>query len=207
MSIEYYIAKALKKLRLKAVKDSTIDLTAHVAAGCHIYKSTIGRYTAIGYDCQLICCDVGAFCSFASGIIIGGASHPMDWVSTSQVFVSTKDSINRKFSPHDYDGFKRTTIENDVWIGDHVLIKSGVTIGNGAVIGMGSIVTKNVGPYEIWAGNPARLIRKRFDNENLIEKLNTIQWSKLTNDELDVLGKYIQNPEEFIANYRYLTGM
>lgn len=200
MSIEYYIAKALKKLRLKAVKDSTIDRTAHIAAGCHIYKSTIGRYTAIGYDCQLIHCQVGAFCSFASGIIVGGASHPMDWVSTSQVFVSTKDSINKKFCPHDYVGFKKTTIGNDVWIGDHVLIKAGITIANGAVLGMGSVVTKDVGPYEIWAGNPAKLIRKRFA-EDIIEELEMIRLEKIDDELLYVLSKSIQYPRQFIVEY------
>ena len=79
------------------------------------------------------------------------------------------------FSNNDYNPYKETVIGNDVWIGTHCLIKSGVTIADGAVIGMGSVVTKDVGPYEIWAGNPAKLIRKRFDDET-IDKLLKSQW-------------------------------
>lgn len=198
MSIEYYISKALKKLRLKAIKDSKVDKRAHIASGCHIYKSTIGKYTSISYDCQIIHCQIGAFCSLATGIIIGGASHPMAWVSTSQVFVTEPGSIKMKFSPQDYESFKKTIIGNDVWIGDHVLIKAGVTIGTGAVIGMGSVVTKDVGPYEIWAGNPARMIRKRFD-EDTIEGLVASEWWILDDRILQHSAHAIKEPKEFIS--------
>ncbi len=200
MSIEYFISKALKKLRLKAVKDSKIDKTAHVASGCHIYKSSIGKYTSLSYDCQLIHCRIGAFCSLASGIIIGGASHPMDWISTSQVFISEPGSIRKKFNPHNYESYKDTIIGNDVWIGDRVLIKAGVNIGDGAVIGMGSVVTKNIGAYEIWAGNPARFIRKRFD-DSVIAELQNINLSEIPDNELLELAKHIDKPFDFIMAY------
>ena len=197
MGIEYFISKALKKMRLKAVKNSKIDKTAHIASGCHIYESSIGRYSSLSYDCQIIHCQIGAFCSLASGIIIGGASHPIDWMSTSQVFISEPGSIKEKFSPQFYESYKKTVIGNDVWIGDRVLIKAGITIGNGAVIGMGSVVTKNVGPYEIWAGNPAKCVRKRFDDE-LIEKLKTVNWETLSQEKLELIGNNITNPKTCI---------
>ncbi len=197
MSLEYFISKALKKLRLKAVKNSKIDKTAHIASGCHIYESSIGRYTSLSYDCQIIHCQIGAFCSLASGIIVGGASHPMDWVSTSQVFVTEPGSIKKKFSPHDYESFKKTTIGNDVWIGDRVLIKAGVTIGDGAVIGMGSVVTKDVGPYEIWAGNPAKMIRKRFDDDTIKMILKTNWWDS-SNNVLEMKAHLFDRVDLFI---------
>ena len=73
----------------------------------------------------------------------------------------------------------------------------GVTIGDGAVIGAGSIVTKDVGPYEIWAGNPARFIRKRFDDET-IEKLLESQWWNWDDTKLEEMGLYFVNVKNFI---------
>lgn len=73
----------------------------------------------------------------------------------------------------------------------------GVTIGDGAVIGAGSVVTKDVGPYEIWAGNPARFIRKRFDDET-IEKLLESQWWNWDDEKLKQYGEKFQSPEEFV---------
>lgn len=198
MTLEYYVSKIIRKLRFKAVKDSQIDKTAHIASGCHVFSSSIGRYSAVSYDCQLIHCQIGAFCSLASGIIIGGASHPMDWVSMSQVFVIEPGSIKKKFSPHEYESYKKTIIGNDVWIGDRVLIKAGVTIGTGSVIGMGSVVTKDIGDYEIWAGNPAKLIRHRFDEETK-ERLLASRWWELPETELKEESNSFNNITAFLS--------
>lgn len=73
----------------------------------------------------------------------------------------------------------------------------GVTIGDGAVIGAGSIVTKDVGPYEIWAGNPAKLIRKRFDDET-IKKLLKTQWWNWNDARLEEMGSYFMDVQSFI---------
>ena len=86
----------------------------------------------------------------------------------SPVFYEGKDSVKTKFSTFKREKPLLTTIGNDVWIGRNVIIKEGVTIGHGSVIGMGSIVTKDVLPYSIVGGNPAKLIRMRFDN-NIID--------------------------------------
>ena len=69
-----------------------------------------------------------------------------------------------------------TKIENDVWVGDSVIILPGVKVGTGSVIGAGSIVTKDVEPYTIVAGNPAKLIKKRFNNDRILELLNSKWW-------------------------------
>lgn len=72
----------------------------------------------------------------------------------------------------------RTVIGNDVWIGQGAFIKAGVHIGTGAVIGMGAVVTHDVEPYKIWVGNPARLIRKRFDDE-MVQQLLASKWWRI----------------------------
>ncbi|GAB3932153.1 hypothetical protein GCM10028827_30120 [Mucilaginibacter myungsuensis] len=78
-------------------------------------------------------------------------------------------------SDNHFKAYDTVSIGNDVWIGSNAIIMDGVTIGNGAVIAANSVVTKDVGDYEIVGGVPAKLIKKRFD-ENLIMKLNEIEW-------------------------------
>ena len=88
-------------------------------------------------------------------------------------------------------------IGNDVWIGSKCLIKSGVIIGDGAIIGMGSVVTHNVPPYEIWAGNPARRIRSRFDEET-IRILLSVKWWNWDEKKLSELGDIFNSRDEFL---------
>lgn len=112
---------------------------------------------------------IGKFCSIADGVTIyGGAEHHYDWVSSycfSEKFPCIECSHSKGL----------VSIGNDVWIGDGALILSGVTIGDGAVIAARAVVTKNVAPYEIVGGNPAKHIRFRFSDEQ-IKNLLVIQW-------------------------------
>lgn len=119
---------------------------------------------------------IGNFCSISSDVnIFLGGNHRIDWVSTYP-FNDIPD-----FSEHckDLKGHPSTKgnviIGNDVWIGFGATIMSGVTLGNGSVIAARSVITKNVGPYEIWAGNPAKFIKKRFSDSE-IEYLNELAW-------------------------------
>jgi acetyltransferase-like isoleucine patch superfamily enzyme len=116
---------------------------------------------------------IGKFCSIASGVtIILDGEHRPDWVTTYPFSI-----IFKKFSDLPWASTTKgdVIIGNDVWIGIDALILSGVTVGDGAIIGAGSVVARDVEPYAIVAGNPARLIRKRFDLET-INKLLEIKW-------------------------------
>lgn len=198
MNILYLWSKLFKKIRGKAIINSSIDKTSKVGAGSQVINSKIGRFSFCGYDCSIINCEIGDFCSLASNISIGGASHPLEWVSTSPAFYVGRDSISKKYARHKYEDVKKTIIGNDVWIGEYSLIKAGVTIGDGAVVGMGSVVTKDIGSYEIWAGNPAKFIRKRFDDEK-IEKLLRINWWNFSEEEFEKYGKYFNCPDVLIS--------
>lgn len=101
----------------------------------------------------------------------------------------------------DYQWHTETVIGNDVWIGAKSIIRAGIKIADGAVVGSGSIVTKDIGPYEIWAGNPARFIRKRFDDET-IGKLQESQWWNWDDEKLREMGKHFSDIEEFIDDIR-----
>jgi len=116
---------------------------------------------------------IGRFCSIASDVTIFlGNEHHVDWVSSYPFAVVFSDESNLPF-PSRTKG--RVVIGHDVWIGTGAMILSGVTIGNGAVIGAGSLVTKEVAPYSIVGGVPARHIRYRFD-EPARKMLQQIAW-------------------------------
>jgi acetyltransferase-like isoleucine patch superfamily enzyme len=193
----YYWAKFFKKLKGKAILNSKIHPSSKVEAGSDIINSTFDRHSFCGYNCQIVNCDIGAFCSISNDVVIGGGRHPMEWVGMSPVFYEGRDSVKAKFSEHKREPNKRVVIEHDVWIGQGVLISQGVTIGTGAVIGMGSIVTKDINPYTIVGGNPAREIRKRFD-DHTIKKLIESKWWDFDDDKLKEYAQFFTDPETFI---------
>ena len=128
---------------------------------------------------------VGAFCSVAENVVaMLGGHHRMDFITTYP-FGSRLQTIfgNNKFPVNKGN----IVVGNDVWIGDNVTIMPGVTIGDGAVIGCHTVVTKDVEPYSIVAGNPGRFIRYRF-SEEVIEELLDIRWWDLP---LEVIQKIV----------------
>lgn len=197
----YLWAKILKKIQGSALKNSSIHSTSKVESGCNIVNTTMDRHSFCGYDCEIVNCEIGAFTSIANGVIIGGGMHPIDWVSMSPVFYEGRDSVKTKFSVHKRESVKSTSIGNDVWIGRNALIKQGVSIGTGAVVGMGSVVTKDVPPYTIVAGNPARVIRMRFE-ENTINELLKSEWWKMSDSKLNKFAYTFNNPVEFLKLIR-----
>lgn len=196
--LNFIISRVLKKLSIPAVKDSKLGFDSKVESGSTFISSTMGDHSFCGYDCEILSADIGSFCSIASGVVIGGSMHPLDWISTSPVFYNNRDSVKTKFSRYERAKQKRTTIGSDVWICRNALIKQGVTVGTGAVIGMGAVVTKDVPPYAIVAGNPAILIKYRF-SEDMIVRLLQSEWWTLDNKTLKILGVHSQDPESFLS--------
>jgi len=197
----YYWSKLLKKLRGSSILNSFVHETSKIESGSLIVNTTFGKHSFCGYNCEIIKCEIGSFVSIANGVIIGGGMHPMGWVGMSPVFYEGRDSVRAKFSEHKREEVKKTTIGHDVWIGRNALIKQGVTIGTGAVIGMGSIVTKDVPPYAIVAGNPARLIRKRF-TEDIITGLLASKWWEMEEKTLKEYAEVIKYPEQFLLKFK-----
>ncbi len=142
---------------------------------------------------------IGKFCSIAPNVnILLGGNHNMSAISTYPFWF-----YHPKLAVNNCEHIQKSGVEigNDVWIGFGVTILSGVVIGHGAVIGAGSVVTKNVEPYAIVGGNPAKLIRKRFADET-IKKLLESKWWELDIEKIKKLIPLIQaeNPEEFLEN-------
>jgi acetyltransferase-like isoleucine patch superfamily enzyme len=193
----YFWAKFFKKIQGSAIKNSNISNSSKVEAGSLFVNSSMDRHSFCGYNCEIINTQIGSFCSIANNVKIGGGEHPIDWVSTSPVFYFGRDSVKAKFSEFKRPEPSITKIGSDVWIGQNTLIKQGVEVGVGAIIGMGSIVTKNVPPYAIVAGNPAKLIRYRFDDE-LISELLKSQWWNLDETKIFISSQNIKDPKKFL---------
>jgi len=144
-------------------------------------------------DSKLYTTDLGRYCSISKGINIGQTNHPMSFLSTNPALfqrtfrIATGDAFPYKEAYESYNPLReagraaheavarRTKIGNDVWIGFGVVIVAGVTVGDGAVIGANSVVTKDVPPYAIIGGVPAKVIRMRF-SDAVIERLLISRW-------------------------------
>ena len=130
---------------------------------------------------------IGKFCQIATGVefVMNGANHQMNAVTTFPFYTLEGWDMDAP-SPEDMPLKGDTVIGNDVWIGQNAVILPGVHIGDGAIIGANSVVASDVGPYTVVVGNPARVLRKRFDDE-LIGLLLAFRWWDKSVDEVNAL--------------------
>jgi len=164
--------------------NSIIQKTAKIGRFAKALNSELGAYSYIGSSSQLVHAKVGKYCSIASQCLIGLATHPIEFMSTSQIFVLKNNPTGYRWSSDDkFIPYNKVNIGNDVWIGARVIIMGGVNIGNGAIIGSGAIVTKDIPDYAIAVGVPARVIKYRFP-PLLISKLNNLKWWDLPENVL-----------------------
>ena len=202
MNIKRLISKGLRAiLQPPAVTSSRVHKKARICSGTQVTDSDIARYSYVGHDAFMVNTDMGPFCSVADNCRIGGAAHAIEYVSSSPVFHQGRNVLKTNFADLPAKDTKRTIIGADVWIGANAVILSGVTVGNGAVIGAGSIVTHDVPPYEIWAGNPAKKIRNRFD-EDIAEGLSRLEWWKWSEGKIKENAHLFGDPKALIDKHR-----
>lgn len=135
-------------------------------------KNVLYHYDFIGD--KLI---IGKFCQIASDVqfLMNGMFHMKDSFSTYPFSIFSKECAEKYPADAKFPFKGDTVIGNDVWIGYKAKFMPGIKVGDGAIIGTDALITKNVGPYEIWGGNPAHLICKRFPDD-IIELLLNVQW-------------------------------
>jgi acetyltransferase-like isoleucine patch superfamily enzyme len=182
MSNNYHLAKLQSQypnceFYPKTSISNTVFSNYNIVFGSVLMDScTIGNHTYIQKGSNVFNADIGKFCSIASGVSIGPGIHKTDGVSTHPIFYLQNTPLIKKFCDSDtFMASKRTSIGHDVWIGQSAIVLDGVSIGIGAIIAAGSVVTKDVAPYAIVGGIPAKLIKYRFE-QVIITKLIESKW-------------------------------
>lgn len=167
-----------------------------------ILYSKIGKGTYISQNAKISYTNIGKFCSIGPNLICGWGIHPINGISTSPYFYSTKKQNGFSISKEDLiEERKKINIGNDVFIGANVTILDGVTIGDGAVIGAGAVVSKNIPDYAVAYGIPIKIIKYRF-NETQIKQLNKIKWWDLEDDKLTMVKDNFFDIDVFINTFK-----
>jgi virginiamycin A acetyltransferase len=147
-----------------------------------INRCDVGRYFGLGCYSYVANSEIGRYCTFGARVSVGAFSHPTDWLSihefqyrnTQHIYGNSVIDGDENIAPKN----PVTKIGCDVWIGDNASVRAGVTLGHGAIIGLGAVVVSDVPPYAIMGGNPARILRYRFD-EDVISSLLKLKWWEL----------------------------
>jgi acetyltransferase-like isoleucine patch superfamily enzyme len=198
----------LSRFRLKEGEGLVFDSNSEIEPYCGILAGdTICNMGFLSYSWSplYLGLSIGRYCSIAKGLTIPGPRHPLEKISTSSFTYDRSFSIIRSFiedSGNEYDNFEpnpqrpQPKFGNDVWVGANVTVMPGVTIGNGAVLAANSVVTKDVPDYAVVGGNPARIIKYRF-NEKLVQELVDIAWWRFR--FTDFRGALLSDPTSIIS--------
>ena len=197
VNLGFFLSKMCRLLNRPALRDCEVSSLASVGTGSNLINVKMGDYSYCGKNCSMLDTKIGSFCSIASYCAIGGVAHPMTNVSTSPVFSKGRNVFRENLGELDIPRAKPVVIGSDVWIGEKVFIKDGIQVGHGAVIGAHSVITGDVPPYAIVAGAPARIIRYRFKEEQIVRLLES-KWWDLPISELKNNARYMNDVDLFL---------
>lgn len=188
------------------VKDSTFGRYTAVGARTKVVESSFGDYSYIVSDGDVIYTTVGKFCNIAAHVRINPGNHPMERATQHHFVYRAGDYFDGEDNEAAFFDWRRShavTLGHDVWIGHGAVILAGRTVGTGAVVAAGAVVSKDVEPYTIVGGTPAKVIRRRF-SEEIEDKLMALAWWDWGHEQLQAaLPDFrILNVADFIEKYR-----
>lgn len=168
--------------KLVSIGDDCLILNSHFESNIQINRRNLiqdthmGRFSYTGQNTTIRGVNVGRFCSISWNVSIGGKDHDIERATNSTLWAFHNLDGNKQTKKFDYrQGVSGCIVGNDVWVSSNSVILRGVNVGHGAVIGAGAVVTKDVEPYSVVAGVPAKPIKKRFD-DNIIAALLDLAW-------------------------------
>ncbi len=185
------------------VQASSLGEWTDIGPNCTIVEATIGDYTYAAGDASIIYSQVGKFCSIASHVRLNPGNHPMHRVTQHHMTYRRRMFGFAETDDEEFFNWRRAhpvKIGHDVWIGHGAIVLPGVTVGDGAVIGAGAVVTKNVEPYVIVGGVPAKPIRERFPRQ-VAERLQAIAWWDWPRTVLEQRFDELDDLEGFLHRY------
>ena len=179
---------------------TTIGQYTKVNVPFFLHNVTIGDYSVLAYNAHAANVSIGKFCSIGPNFCCGLGLHPTSGISSSAMFYSTSKLNGMTMTDSNkYVENKQTFIGNDVFIGANTTVVDGVKIGDGAVIGAGAVVTKDIPPYAVAVGVPAKVVKYRFD-EDTIKALLEKQWWNGSEEDLRKVERNFWDVEGFLGS-------
>lgn len=175
-----------KKVSFLAFWDAKSSFTSktHLLRFSKLVNVSIGEYSRIGVNCSVTNATIGRFTAIGKDTIIGLGQHPTNYISTNSIFYRKGQFHDNWAQPlENFEESKRIIIGNDVWIGRKCMIMDGVTVNDGAIVAAGAIVTKDVPPYAIVGGVPAKVLKYRFTTD-IVDKLLEIKWWNIPDNKM-----------------------
>ncbi len=173
------------------VYGSELEGDSRVQTRCYLNRVNLGRYSYIARESHLDDVRLGAFTSVGPRCLLGLGEHPADRGSTAPVFYSTLAQCGAAFAPVSTFAERRPiVVGHDVWLGAGVFVRDSVTIGDGAIVAAGAVVVRDVPPYAVVAGVPARILRHRF-TPDVVARLLALQWWRWDESRLRAARPYL----------------